>query len=245
MIQVVENYYNDNPLAKKVDCIFDHPVVKTDWIVKKWFKVDIDRLKNWHRELEENYGHWKWKYGDHNYMWKYDLNHETGNPLKADSSWIMLTWGDDTKGPVPWMRYVAKTEYNASMPRNTNNGGINEGLGARECLTGYALEIFGNMPCPPHDIQVAIHTPGTQLPSHQDGSDKFRFHIPIHTNEDARFIINGNDIHFPADGWCYLVNTTYLHSTDNRGTTDRIHIYGNIWANDVMKLDLSNAETIL
>jgi hypothetical protein len=118
MNQIIENYYDSNPLVDKVDCIFDHPVAETDWIIKKWFQVDIDRLIRWYKDLEENYGHWKWKYGNHKYMWRYDANNETGNPLKHDSSWIMLTWGDDTKGPVPWMRYIAKPEYDARMPQN-------------------------------------------------------------------------------------------------------------------------------
>jgi hypothetical protein len=227
----------NNPLAHEVDCIFDYPVVETGWIVRRWFPVDMDKLLAWHNDLMRDYGDWVWKYGDHNFMWKYDANEKTGNLLKDDTAWIMLTWGDDTKGPVPWMRYIAKPEFNSKMPRNTKM--FNEGLGARECLSGYGLELLEKMPAAPHDVQVAIHTPGTKLPEHQDGPDKFRFHIPILTNSDARFVINGQDIHLPADGWCYLVNTTYLHSTDNKGNTDRVHIYGNIWANDILNLDLT------
>ena len=233
----------NNPLAKEVDCIFDYPIVETGWIIKRWFPVDTIKLVAWYDDLIKNYGDWKWEYGKHKHMWKYDANEKTGNLLKNDSSWIMLTWGDDTKGPVPWMRYIAKPEYDTIMPRNTQM--FKEGLGARECLSGYGLEILENMSIPPHDVQVAIHTPGTRLPEHQDGIDKFRFHIPILTNPDAMFIINGQEINLPADGWCYLVNTTYLHSTDNRGNSDRIHIYGNIWADDVLKLDLSMCENLL
>ncbi len=233
----------NNPLAKEVDCIFDYPIVETGWIIKRWFPVDTEKLVSWYDNLIKEYGDWKWEYGKHKYMWKYDANEKTGNPLKDDSSWIMLTWGDETKGPVPWMRYIAKPEYDTSMPRNTQS--FKEGLGARECLTGYGLEILQSMEIPPHDVQVAIHTPGTRLPEHQDGIDKFRFHIPILTNPDAMFIINGKEMHLPADGWCYIINTTYMHSTDNRGNSDRIHIYGNIWAEDVLKLNLSNCETLL
>jgi hypothetical protein len=240
-ITINENI-SSNPLSKKVDCIFDYPIVETGWIVKRWFPVDLDKLRDWHSDLMKNYSDWVWRFGDHNHMWKYDANKDLGNPIKDDSSWMMLTWGDDTEGPVPWMRYIAKPEHDAPMPRNTTR--LNEGLGARKCLYGYGLEILENMPAPPHDVQVAIHSPGTRLPPHQDGHDKFRFHIPIYTNPDARFIINGVDLHIPADGWCYIVNTTYLHSTDNQGDADRIHIYGNIWVEDVLKLTLDE-ETIL
>jgi hypothetical protein len=245
MANIIPDKYNPNPLGEKVDCIFDYPVVDTGWIIKKWFKIDLEKLRLWYSDLEKNYAEWKWKYGEHNYMWRYDANKETGGGIQSDTSWIMLTWGDNTKGPVPWMRYIAKPEYDARMPQNINKDGRQEDLGARECLYGYGLEILESMPIKPHDVQVAIHTPNTKLPPHQDGVDKFRFHIPIHTNEDARFIIDSKDLHLPADGWCYLVNTTYLHSTNNRGTTDRIHVYGNIWVDDVLSLDLSNTETVL
>lgn len=233
MTNIIENL-NPNPLATEVDCIHNYPIVDTGWIIKRWFPVDLDRLQKWWKDTEEEYRDWIWSYGKHKYMWKYDPNEKTGNGFRDDTSWLMLTWGDNTAGPVPWLRYIAKPEYDTRMPRNRDE----DTLGARECLKGYGLEILENMPIPPHDVQVAIHSPGTKLPAHQDGHDKFRFHIPILTNPDARFIINGIDLHLPADGWCYLVNTTYLHSTDNQGTTDRVHIYGNIWVDDVLKLNL-------
>lgn len=243
---IIKENNNPNPLAKEVDCISDYPIVETGWIIKKWFQVDLDRLIDWYQDLRKNYEDWIWTYGKHKHMWKYDANGKTGNGIREDTSWLMLTWGDDTKGPVPWLRYIAKPEHDAFMPQNkTYHDGRKDGLGERECLTGYALEIFQTMPAAPHDIQVAIHTPGTRLPPHQDGHDKFRFHIALKTNSDARFIINNNDWHIPADGWCYLVNSTYVHSTDNRGTEDRIHIYGNIWVDDVLQLDLSKCETII
>jgi len=243
-VKMTVNYIDPvktNPLIGVVDCVFDYPIVDTGWIVKRWFQIDLDKLQQWYVDLEKKYSDWKWKYGDHKYMWRYDANKDTGNGLRDDTSWIMLTWGNDTKGPVPWMRYIAKQEYDARMPQNIEG----EGMGERECLYGYGLDILKNMPVAPHDVQVAIHTPGTRLPEHQDGHDKFRFHIPIFTNPDARFIINGHDIHLPADGWCYLVNTTYLHSTNNRGNIDRVHIYGNTWVDHILKLDLSGKETVI
>ena len=233
-----------NPLASQLtDCLFDYPIVDTGWIIKKWFKVDFERLKSWHKETMERYSDWVWRYGTHKYMWKYDPSDTIGKYFQPDTGWLMLTWGDNTPGPVPWLRTITKDEYNTTMPQNRIDH--YQGLGARECCFGYGLEIFENMPIPPHDIQISIHTPGTALPPHQDEPDKIRFHIALETNPDAKFIINGIEFHIPADGWCYIVNTTYLHSTENRGTTDRSHIYGDIWMHDVVTLDLNNCETVL
>jgi hypothetical protein len=231
-----------SPYSKNVDCISDYPVVDTGWIIKRWFTIDQKKLVDWYYSTKENFKEWFWTYGQNKDMWKYDPNHLTGNGLQHDTAWLMLTWGDNRKGPVPWLRYIAKPEYDTVMPRNDGK----EPLGNRECCTGYALEIFKTMPCAPHDIQIALHTPGTKLPPHQDKEDKLRFHIPIITNPDARFIINGNDLHLPADGWCYLINTTYLHSTNNKGATDRAHIYGSVWTNDVLNLNnIDSLETVL
>jgi hypothetical protein len=239
---IISNH--NNPLAEKLDdCVFDYPIIDTGWIIKRWFKVDLEKLKEWHKETMNRYSDWVWRYGTHKYMWKYDPQKTVGKFFQPDTGWLMLTWGDDTKGPVPWLRTITKDEYNATMPQNRADH--NQGLGPRECCFGYGLEIFENMPIPPHDIQFSIHTPGTKLPPHQDEPDKIRFHIAVETNPEAMFIINGTELHIPADGWCYIVNTTYLHSTDNRGSTDRVHIYGDIWMHDVVTLDLSNCETIL
>jgi hypothetical protein len=232
----------------QVNCIINYDIVDTGWAIKKWFRYDQTKLVHWYNNFIKEYEDWKWSYGLHKDQWMYDPQEKIGNFMKHDTSWIMLTWGDDRKGPVPWLRYIAKPEYVSQMPKNLNSCGADEldnNLGARECFKGYAREIIDSMPCGPHDIQVAIHTPGTQLPSHQDLPDNFRFHIPIETHSDATFTIEGKEIHIPADGWVYLVNTSKLHSTNNKSNIDRVHIYGSVWAHQILELDLEKLETIL
>lgn len=57
-----------------------------------------------------------------------------------------------------------------------------------------------------------------------------RLHVPIVTNETCGFNFydeNKNLIHtdfLKADGSVYIVDTTVLHSTQNRASSDRIHI---------------------
>jgi hypothetical protein len=228
----------NNPLSTIVpDAVKDYNVIETNWLIKRWFSVDITRLQNWYSELIEQYGDWRWEYGKHKYMWKYDLQEKIGEFFQPSTAWIMLTWGNDVQGPVPWLRTIAKEEYYADMPRNES--------AYRECLFGYAKEIITQFPIPASDIQVAIHTPGTRLPQHQDSPDQMRFHIPIHTDNRARFVINGHDVHLPADGWVYLVNTSYLHETNNASDIDRVHIYGNVFTEDIMNLNLNELETFL
>jgi hypothetical protein len=226
-----------NKLSKQVDCIKDYNELDTGWLIKRWLPVDQAKIESWYSDLLENYGDWVWTYSKHKNMWKYDPNEELGKFMADDASWLMLTWGNDTKGPVPWMRAIAEDKFNPTMPHDS--------LGARECFTGYALEVVQNLPARARDIQVSIHTPGTNLPPHQDSPEKLRFHIPIETNEQATFTIDGKKVHIPADGWIYLVNTTYLHSTTNNGCNTRSHIYGGVMTEDILNLDLQNCETFL
>ena len=109
----------NNPLAKVVpDAIREYPVIETNWLVKRWLKVDTDRLVDWYEDLLTNYQDWIWRYDEHKYMWKYDVNEKLGQHLQPDTAWLMLTWGDDREGPVPWLRTIAKDEDNLAMPKD-------------------------------------------------------------------------------------------------------------------------------
>lgn len=227
----------NNPLTEKVNCIKDYDELNTGWLIKRWLPINQEKINDWYDNVVNDYSDWIWTYSEHKNMWEYDPNDKLGKFMADDASWLMLTWGDDTKGPVPWMRAIAKDGLKPTMPHDS--------LGARECFNGYALDFISQMPARARDIQVSIHTPGTSLPPHQDSPEKLRFHIPIKTNEAATFTIDGNEVHIPADGWVYLVNTTYLHSTNNLGDQSRVHIYGGVLTEDVLRLDLQNCETFL
>jgi hypothetical protein len=54
-----------------------------------------------------------------------------------------------------------------------------------------------------------------------------RLHVPIYTNEKYVWHTNGPDLHMEL-GSIYVVDTSYLHSTTNRGNTARVHLGMNI-----------------
>jgi hypothetical protein len=219
------------------DAIKEYPIIETDWLIKRWLPVDTVMLQEWYANLLEQYNDWKWEYGKHKYMWEYDPQEKIGEYFQPTTAWIMLTWGDDTPGPVPWLRTITKDEYNVQMP--------GDHLSPRECFKGYAFDVISNFSVLTSDVQVALHTPGTRLPLHQDSPDKLRFHIPILTNPAAEFVINGKSTHLQADGWIYIVNTTYPHYTNNQSDTTRVHIYGSVDTVELLNLDLTNCETVL
>jgi hypothetical protein len=206
-----------------------YPQVDLGWKVKPWFDVDIEKLQAWYKNLEDKYSEWKFIYSKHAYMWKEDPGDPTGatgHRFQPDTAWYTLCWNGTQPGPMPPERGEAKTEW-----RDEDN----DELYPRECFTGYALDLIKSMPLRSKRWLVTIHTPSTKLITHQDSPDKIRVHIPIYTNDQSNWIIDGEEFHM-SPGKAYLVNTSLSHSVENKGTTDRIHLYGKIWTEDANKL---------
>lgn len=56
---------------------------------------------------------------------------------------------------------------------------------------------------------------------YEDGC--FRLHIPIITNSEVEFILDGNRL-VMNEGECWYIDANFTHSVANRGTEDRIHL---------------------
>jgi len=55
-----------------------------------------------------------------------------------------------------------------------------------------------------------------------------RLHIPIITNPGAMMVIEDTVQHLPADGSCYLTDTTLSHTAFNSGLEERIHLVASV-----------------
>jgi hypothetical protein len=60
-----------------------------------------------------------------------------------------------------------------------------------------------------------------------------RHHIPIITNEKVNFFVGGESINM-KEGECWEINNSLLHSVDNQGTTNRIHLMIDIMPNKLL-----------
>ena len=208
-----------------------HQPVDLGFDVLPWFAVDIDKLRAWYKDLETNFFDWKFLIGDNHHIWKesiVDMTGETGHVLPDETGYYTLCWNSDDPGPKPFEQGMAKSEY-----RDNDNDQLNP----RKCFYGYGLDIVKSMPIRSKKWLVTDHVPGTRLITHQDSPDKIRVHIPIYTNKDSNWVINGKEYHMEP-GWAYLVNTTLPHSVDNRGSSHRVHLYGKVWTDDVKGLTL-------
>ena len=73
--------------------------------------------------------------------------------------------------------------------------------------------------------RLLIADPGFEMPkAHIDGDSSVRLHVPIESNPEAWFEIEGRRYHLPADGSAFLVNTSRMHRIGNPGPTRRSHI---------------------
>lgn len=207
-----------------------YDTIDTGWKIKPWIKIDLPKLLEWYDTLESNYGDWKFSYGKHIDMWREDPADATGlegHIFQPDTSWYTLCHNSSIEGPLPPERSMSKKEY-----QDVDDNKLNP----RKCFTGYGLDIIQAMPVRVKRVLVSITTPGTKLVMHQDQPDKLRFHITLKTNDKFHWIIDGEQIDIPADGWIYLVNTSLPHMVVNNGTTDRVSMYGKVWTEDILKL---------
>jgi hypothetical protein len=76
-------------------------------------------------------------------------------------------------------------------------------------------------------VMLARMAPGAAIQPHRDQSPAAKWphkiHIPLKTNDDVVFTIDGVDYHL-AEGEAVEVNNMGLHAVENRGGTDRIHL---------------------
>ena len=194
--------------------------------IQKWFPVDIEKLRYWYDNLEKNYSSWKFVYGDNLHIWETipdDPTGMSGHIIPPNTGYYTLCWNNDDEGPKPFEQGCAKPEH-----RDNDNDMLNP----RKIFDGYALEIVQSLPVRSKKWLVTDQPPGMKLVTHQDAPDKIRVHIPIYTNDDSNWIIDGVEQHMEP-GYAYLVNTTLPHSIENKGKTNRIHLYGKVWTEDI------------
>jgi hypothetical protein len=76
---------------------------------------------------------------------------------------------------------------------------------------------------------------GAKVTGHTDRSPIYhlsrRHHIPIITNNDVKFIIDGEVLNMKV-GECWEISNQKFHEVSNNGTDDRVHLIIDIFPND-------------
>lgn len=94
--------------------------------------------------------------------------------------------------------------------------------------TPYFREVLAAFHCPLTVVRLMLLAPGSVIKPHYDHDlaaehGVARLHIPITTNPDVEFLLNGTPVTMaPGEVWYLRLMDT--HSVVNRGTTDRVHL---------------------
>jgi len=92
----------------------------------------------------------------------------------------------------------------------------------------HVQEVLRAFPCPLLAVRFLRLKAGSIIREHRDyelGFDQgeVRLHVPVHTNPDVEFVLDGERI-VMDEGTCWYVNVNFPHRVANRGATDRVHL---------------------
>jgi hypothetical protein len=106
-------------------------------------------------------------------------------------------------------------------------------------------EVLGTFQCPIRSARLLRLTAGSSIREHKDyqlGYDEgeIRLHIPIFTNADVAFFLDGRRV-VMNEGECWYLDFNLPHHVENHSAVDRIHLVLDCAVNDWL-LDLFPAE---
>jgi len=92
----------------------------------------------------------------------------------------------------------------------------------------YFRRVLESFACPLRTVRLMRLTPGSVIKEHADPDLRFedgtvRIHIPVTTNAQVEFYLNGSRIVLEAGSAWYL-RLSEPHKVANRGRTDRVHM---------------------
>lgn len=92
----------------------------------------------------------------------------------------------------------------------------------------YFKEVIHSFKCSVLSARLLKLTPQSEIKPHRDHdmgyeNNNFRIHVPIMTNDEVEFTLDGEVLNMMA-GDCWYTNVNYVHSVRNDGDTDRVHL---------------------
>lgn len=135
--------------------------------------------------------------------------------------------------------YAQNGEESNIHALSTSNSTIAETSILQECK--YLKEVIDTFKCPILTARILRLGIGAEIKPHRDHElgyedGNFRIHIPIVTNSDVQFILDGTQLTM-LPGECWYTNVNYIHSVKNSGQADRFHLVidgeRNEWSNQL------------
>lgn len=113
--------------------------------------------------------------------------------------------------------------------------------------TPYFQEVLDSLECEKQSVRLLWLPPGGKIGEHRDEQVGFntgalRIHLPVVTNPSVVLMIGGQRCKWEA-GELWFGDFSYIHSVENKGIADRVHIVMDLQINDFL-LDLFPKEFI-
>ncbi|KQY30289.1 aspartyl beta-hydroxylase [Caulobacter sp. Root487D2Y] len=107
----------------------------------------------------------------------------------------------------------------------------------RAVIAAFACEVRG--------VRLMRLTPGSIIKTHTDldldiESGAARVHVPVVTNPDVEFLLNGSRVEMKA-GQAWYLRLSDPHAVANRGPDDRVHLVLDLQVNDWLTGFFDNA----
>ena len=108
-----------------------------------------------------------------------------------------------------------------------------------ECT--YFQAVIGTFKCPILSARILRLSVGAEIKPHRDHAlgyedGCFRLHIPIITNPEVHFVLDGEELTM-RPGECWYTNVNFVHSVRNDGQADRMHLVidgeRNAWSDEL------------
>jgi hypothetical protein len=120
----------------------------------------------------------------------------------------------------------AKDGNEQNIFASMQNSSISETILMKQC--SYFKEVLAYFKFPILSVRLLRLEVGAEIKPHRDHElgyedGQFRLHIPIVTNPDIEFILDGERL-MMLPGECWYTNVNFIHSVANRGTIDRVHL---------------------
>lgn len=144
-----------------------------------------------------------------------------------NKNWILHYNTNDYNGKwtsIALMSENGKSNSIYALPNNTEN------LIPTEILNScnYFQEILEGFLFKKTAVRLLQLEVGAEVKPHTDNclgyeDGSFRLHIPIITNDDVEFLLDGKRL-IMNEGECWYIDANFIHSVANRGKENRIHL---------------------
>lgn len=165
------------------------------------FKYNQEELVEYYQTIEKNFQDLKWTVNPD------EVRDSDKHKVDGFFGWAIQSNLEDLERPCP--PYDVHKE-GSKIYRNTR------------MVFGFAKKLLERFPYG-RQMGIAAHPPGVSVGQHIDNEEYVKIHFPIYTNNNSYFSF-GEYRYVFEPGRAYLINTRYMHGTDNQGDSIRIHL---------------------